>query len=158
MSASNGDGVIRIGTKGRKKFAIGDEGDPRDLPVFELEVVSVMREWFAIDETFRVDSPDDDTLRVIPPERMPEYHETARAFVTSLIFPPAPAPTSGTAAPPAPEREPPITIAEALDFLARLREQYNDLADFFRPRSRKERASPDTSEAELQFSEEGKED
>ena len=50
-----------------------------------------------------------------------------------------------------------ITTAEALDFLARLKEEYNQLAGFFQVKSPKELDSPDTSpeaSASIRFSEE----
>ena len=71
---------------------------------------------------------------------MPAYHQEAVALVERLS-------TAGET------REPVVvTPAEALDFLARLREQYDELAVFFRPKLREKRDSPDTSEAELRFS------
>ncbi len=121
MSAANG--IIRIGRKGTKKFAFGDDG-----PVFEVDVVTAFQAWVCIDEGFRNEEDD------IPNEQMPEYHASAVRFVIGL--------GGGDA----------VTTAEALDFLARLREQYNEVAVFFRPRSREERDSPDTLEAGLRFS------
>ncbi len=130
MSASNG--VIRIGRKGLKKFAFGDEG-----PVFEVDVVVAFQQWIGIDDNFRSVSGNEND-RSIPVAEVPVYHVAAQAFVESL---------GGGA----------VTVAEALDFIARLREQYDELAAFFQPKSRQERDSPDTSEVELRFSVEGTE-
>ena len=130
------NGVIRIGRKGIKKFAIGEEGDPRALPVFEVDVVVAFQEWVNIDETFRPDMPDADGNRHILAEGMPAYHQAAVGFVARL--------GGGE-----------VTTAEALDFMARLREEYDKLADFFLPKSSVAPESPDTSEAELRFSVEG---
>lgn len=126
MSASNG--VIRIGKKGMKKFAFGDEGAP-----FEVDVVVAFQAWIGIDEGFRGQSSNES----IRTEDMPAYHQSAVNFVRELGG------MDNTSA---------ITTAEALDFIARLREQYDELVVFFRPKLREERASPDTSGVELQFS------
>lgn len=122
MSADNG--VIRIGRKGLKKFAFGDDGEP-----FEVDVVIAFQHWIGIDDGFRPQEEDQDGGRPIPTAEVPAYHQAAVAFVAGLC-----------------NSKVEVTVAEALDFLARLREQYDELADFFRPRSRQERASPDTLE------------
>ncbi len=129
MSANNG--VIRVGRKGRKKFAFGEDGVP-----FEVDVVVAFQEWICIDDQFR-DMTED---RSIPTAEMPNYHQAAVQFVQRLATNPANIET------------PTITTAEALDFIARLREYYDEVATFFQPRSRDEPDSPDTSEAELRFS------
>lgn len=126
---SENNGVIRIGRKGQKKFAIGDG------PVFEVDVVSAFQAWVNIDESFRDRSSD----QSITNTDMPAYHQAAVAFVVGLMG-------VDTAN---------VSIAEALDFLARLRECYDELADFFQPRSRGKRESPDSSGTELRFSVEG---
>ena len=131
MSSSNG--VIRIGRKGIKKFAFGEDGEP-----FDVDVVVAFQEWVTIDDQFR--QRDDvemiEERQSVRLEDMPAYHNAAVEFVKRL---------SGCQV---------ITSAEALDFIARLREQYDELADFFVPRSRRGRASPVISEtASLEFSE-----
>lgn len=131
MSESNG--VIRIGRKGIKKFAFGDG------PVFEVDVVVAFQRWVVIDDSFRPVPANPEEGRPIPVAEIPTYHEAGRSFVAEL---------SGYN----PED---ITTAEALDFLARLREQYDELATFFRPKLRDEQDSPATSGAALHFSEEG---
>lgn len=133
MSANNG--VIKIGHKGKKKFAFGDDGAP-----FEVDVVVAFQQWISIDEGFREHSADGTILTT----DIPAYHQTAVDFVRQLAIDPA-----------APDRVPEITTAEALEFLAKLREQYDELTDFFRPRSRERPDSPGSSAAELRFSEEG---
>lgn len=125
MSADNG--VIRVGRKGKKKFAFGEDGDP-----FEVDVVATFQRWIEIDESFREATED----QSIPTGEMSAYHQAAVNFVSKLA---GMEPTE-------------ITIAEALDFIARLSEQYNELTAFFRPKSRDVPASPDTSGAELRFS------
>lgn len=122
---SNTNGVIRIGRKGIKKFAFGD-GEP-----FDVDVVTTFHRWIAVDEALR--EPHEGNK--IPAVELPNYNSAAQSFVQEL---------SGTE----------VTVAEALDFLARLREQYDDLADFFRAKSPRKPDSPDSSAAELQFSQE----
>jgi len=124
MSASNG--VIRIGKKGIKKFAFGEDGQP-----FDIDVVVSFQEWIRIDEGFRMDD------RTIPTDSMKDYHEAAVEFVHKV--------SNGN-------NDNKVTTAEALDFIARLREQYDELADFFRPKLRGEPDSPDSSGVELRFS------
>jgi hypothetical protein len=133
MSTSNG--VIRIGRKGLRKFAFGEDG-----PVFEVDVVVAFQRWIDIDDSFRPIQETEDGLRPIPNNEMANYHQAAVEFVKELSRNPAT------------EECPSITTAEALDFIARLREQYDELAVFFRPKLRKERESPDSSGVELQFS------
>ena len=130
MSTNNG--IIRIGRKGLKKFAFGDDGVP-----FEVDVVVAFQHWVEIDDSFRPADRDEEGNRSVPVQAMPEYHRAAVAFVKE---------TSGGCD---------VTVAEALDFIARLREQYDELAHFFRPKSREEPDLQDTSEVELRFSVEG---
>ena len=135
VSANNG--VIRVGRKGRKKFAFGDEGEP-----FEVDVVVAFQEWVSIDDQFRERSED----RSILIADMPAYHQAAVDFVTGLA-------DGGEVVDGIPLKQGlPITTAEALDFVARLREQYDEVATFFQPKSRDEPSSPATSGAELRFS------
>jgi hypothetical protein len=129
MSANNG--VIRVGRKGKKKFAFGDDGAP-----FEVDVVVAFQQWIAIDESFREQSED----RSIRTADMAAYHKAAVEFVKELSRDDRTLQTQE------------ITTAEALDFLARLREQYDELADFFRPKLRDEQDSPASSGVELRFS------
>ncbi len=131
MSASNG--VIRVGRKGKKKFAFGEDGTP-----FEVDVVVAFQEWIAVDDSFREQFEN----RTIPTGAMRDYHAAALEFVSRL------------ACNNQEVEMPEITTAEALDFLARLREQYDEIADFFHPKSRDERASQGTSAVGLRFSEE----
>jgi hypothetical protein len=123
VSASNG--VIKIARKGKKKFAFGEDGEP-----FEVDVVAAWQDWLNVDEPLR---GEDDKIA-----DWDAYHQAAVDFAYR---------TSGGTLDANGVQVPPctITIAEALDFIARLREVYDDLAVFFRPRSREERASPGTS-------------
>lgn len=136
MSADNG--IIKIGRKGLKKFAFGDG------PVFEVDVVVAFQEWIRIDDSFRPPE-DEEGNRRIPMEQMGEYHKTALEYVNELR-------NRGTRGEVSPNDANRLTTAEALDFLARLREQYDELANFFRPKSRDEPDSQDTSRVEHRFS------
>ncbi len=138
---SSGNGVIRIGKKGLRKFAFGDEGAP-----FTVDVVVAFQQWILIDDEFRTEEREGSNYRTIPLDKMLEFQKAAADFVRSLAASPLGSPVGSGGKPPD------ITTAEALDFIARLREEYDELADFFVPRSREERASPDTSAAELRFS------
>ena len=125
------DGVIRVGRKGKRKFAFGDDGPP-----FEVDVVVAFQAWICTDDQFRDQFED----RIIPTGAMPSYNALAVSFVRELATNPATGETSE------------VTTAEALDFIARLREQYDEVAAFFQPKSREEPDSPDSSAVELKFS------
>lgn len=144
MSQSNGSAIVRIGRKGLKTFAFGEEGQPGSTP-FVVDVVITFDQWLVIDNDFRPLEADTDGDRNIPRTEMPAYHTAAANFVESL--------RGGDKDAPGYE---PVNPAEALDFLARLREEYDRLAHFFRPKLQEEQESPATSAVELRFSEEPK--
>src|SRR5262245_24238892 len=133
---SENNGVVRIGRKGRKKFAFGEEGAGEIL--FEVDVVVAFQEWRNVDAAFR-DRTEDDTIARADIE---EYHRAVVAFACKCADIKQPDPNEH----PEGKDTPIITTAEALDFLARLREQYDEVADFFQPRSREKRDSPDSTE------------
>lgn len=135
MSESNGKGIIKIGRKGIKKFAFGDN----EADVFEVDIVEVWYKWIALDNSFRPEEEDANGERNIPYERMDEFHREAVNFVTTV--------SGGKALD--------ITRAEAREFISRIRDEYNDLADFFQPKSRQKQDSPGTLETEVRFSEQG---
>lgn len=132
---SQNNGVIRIGRKGVKKFAFGDDGKP-----FDVDVVVAFQAWLCIDDEFREREGCVD--RTIKTADMPEYHAAAVHYAQQL----ATDPVTGNA--------PNLTVAEALEFIALLRREYDGLLTFFQPRLPDEQDSPDTSEGGLQFSEE----
>ncbi len=142
---SNDNGVIRVGRKGIKKFAFGEHGE-----VFSVDVVVAFQEWVTIDDTFRERTDD----RSIVSEDMKDYHIAAVAFVERLsgndLNPLAKAMVAEH------EIRPPIkiTTAEALDFIARLQECYEEVAAFFRPKSREEPDLQGSTVQELRFSQE----
>ncbi len=140
MSANNG--VIRIGRKGIKKFAFGDEGAPGSEP-FEVDVVITFHEWLVVDDGFRPIEQDAEGNRPIPRVEIPAYDCAAIEFVESR--------RGGNKHHPEYVR---VSAGEARDFMARLREEYDRLANFFQAKSSDEPESPDTSEVALQFSEE----
>lgn len=130
---SAGNGVIRVGRKGRKKFAIGEDGEP-----FEVDVVVAFQRWVCIDDEFRSESEDSS----IPIQELSRYHARAVDFVRELAA--NPMSSRGDVLD--------ITTAEALEFIARLREQYEEVATFFRVKSPVEPDSPATSAPAMQFS------
>lgn len=107
--------VIRVGRKGLKKFAFGEDGEP-----FEVDVVVVFQEWIEKDEEHR---DDDGKIK-----SMHEYHQAAVDFAQQL---------SGSTD---------LTRAEALEFIARLKDAYKELADFFQPKKREKPELQSTSE------------
>lgn len=125
------NGVIRVGRKGLKKFAFGEDGIP-----FEVDVVVAFQGWLCIDDEFREREGCVD--RMIKTCDMPQFHQAAVEYVGQLSNTP---PSN-------------LTVAEALEFMALLREEYDKLVTFFRPKSQDAPDSPDTSEGGLQFSEE----
>lgn len=136
MSANNG--VIRIGRKGLKKFAFGEDGEP-----FEFDVIQAFDSWIIIDEQFRAEqTPDEDGGRAIALTQLPEFRQAQVDFVTNLVNEHGGKLTQ------------PLTITEAGEFLARLRECYDELVNFFRPKSSPAPNSPATSAAGLVFSQE----
>lgn len=146
MSQSNG--VIRIGKKGLKKFAFGEEGTPGSEP-FEVDVVVALQEWLCIDESFRPIEENESGERPVPRAEMPAYHHATVMFAERMRN------TKLDEHGKLPEGWEPITVAEALDFLARLREAYYACASFFQPKLQEKPDSPDTSEVELRYSVEG---
>lgn len=138
MSANNG--VIRIGRKGVKKFAFGDEDEP-----FEVDVVAAFQQWIIVDDQFRLEEGTDGSDRSIPIAVLPEYHRAAVEFVHHLMIDGTKSAKRMTEIEAAGIKIAEVTTAEALEFIARLREQYDELADFFQPRLREERDSPGTS-------------
>lgn len=135
---SENNGVIRVGRKGTKKFAFGEDGLP-----FAVDVVVAFQQWICIDDAVREQYENRD----IPASGMAAYNQAAVEFVRGLATPRG---GSLDAAEP-----PDLTTAEALDFIARLCEEHDKLVDFFRPRKREKERLPDTSGVDLQFSEEG---
>lgn len=125
MSESNG--VIRIGRKGLKKFAFGEDGAE-----FSVDVVKTWQEWINIDESVR------DTEGQIKAENMPLYHKAVVDFAAELSN----------------SKPESLTVAEGLEFIAKMREQYEELADFFQPKKRKEQEPSASSATGMQFTEE----
>jgi hypothetical protein len=125
---SEHNGIIRIGRKGIKKFAFGDG------PAFEVDVVAVFQEFLRIDDVFRPAEEDEGGFRRMPLDQVSHFHGRLLEFVQQL--------SNQT-----------VSTGEALDFFARVREEYDALADFFLPKRRKKDESSATSEeGSLRFS------
>jgi hypothetical protein len=136
-SNAQSNGVIRVGRKGKKKFAFGDGPDD----VFEVDVVEKFQEWISIDESFRPEVPTThdrgEKVRPVPNERMAEFHAALFDFAKRCAGDKAPAD---------------LTLAEAIEFKTKLMEVYDELSDFFVPKSREKSSSPLSAEARLSFS------
>jgi hypothetical protein len=115
MSEGNGTEIIRIGRKGVKRFALGD-GEP-----FSVDVIVVSNQWSDIDGSFRDEKGD------IPRERWTECNKAAWDFVKQL---------SGTQD---------ITLAEALEFIAKITIEAKKLQSFFDIGSPSEPSSPQST-------------
>jgi hypothetical protein len=115
MSEGNGTEIIRIGRKGVKRFALGD-GEP-----FSVDVIVVSNQWSDIDGSFR------DEKGEIPRERWTECNQAAWQFVKQL---------SGTQD---------ITLAEALEFIAKITIEAKKLQSFFDIKSPSEPSSPQST-------------
>lgn len=127
---SENNGVIRIGRKGKVRFAFGADGEP-----FEVDVVAAWYEWRAIDEEYRYPEGDPKAGEVTDHGA---YHSAMVDFATQLSGSTTDHDGTATA---------PITRTEALEFIRLLGEKFDELADFFRFRSREERGSPGSSGA-----------
>ncbi len=109
-AGENGQRVIRIGRKGRRLFAFGEEGKP-----FEVDVVALHSEWVNVDRTFRDDKGD------VPPERLLEMNRTALEFVVAV------GQQVGVDLAD-------ISLAEALEFIKEITEEVHRLRGFFVPK------------------------
>jgi hypothetical protein len=124
--------VVRVSRKGKQQFAFGDNGEP-----FEIDVTVEYWNWQNIADTFRLIEGKPEEIGTIPAVSIPALHQAALTFASNLAG-----------------KDAPQSVGEALDFLARLTECYKSIVGFFQAKSEEERASPATSEQELQFSEE----
>ena len=127
MSEGNGDGVIRITTAGMVRFAIGD-GEP-----FEIDVIAVVNQWDAIDESFR------DEKRLVPKEKWTEFYECQLNFVRELAL--GEEWRDKVKADPKSD----ITLTGAFHFMKHLRLEGDKLRTFFAVDSPKEPSSPPSS-------------
>lgn len=116
------NGVIRIGTKGRKKFAFGD-GQP-----FLVDVVDLSNKWAAIDTAYR--EPDG----TVAPSKMLALNNDLWNFVreeTGVMD---------------------ISKAEAIEFMKHVTDEATALSDFFVPKSVKDAPSSPESTTTLRYS------
>jgi hypothetical protein len=121
MARDNGTPILRIGRKGKIAFAFGEDGEP-----FTIDVVDLHNQWSAIDRPFR--DPDGKIL----PDKMEELNGLAYQFVTEV------------------SKMADLSMAEVMEFLAKLTEEFIRLADFFVPKYEKKPSSPEPTE--LRFS------
>lgn len=116
MSEQNGVPILRIGRKGMKTYAFGEDGAP-----FTIDVTQVHNDWLAIDASFR------DDKGLIPAEKRDEMNMAARQFVEEL------------------SKTPDLNLTEVLEFLKELALEASRLADFFVLKSSKEPPSAEST-------------
>jgi len=126
MTQTNGndDGILRIGRKGKVKFAFGENGTP-----FIVDVVAISNRWWEIRRNF---ADKDDK---VPPDRIEEFNRTAIAFVCEL----------------APKDSGPESNAEVEEFFKLLADERQKLQRFFVPASPEEPSSPERTELTFSF-------
>ena len=128
------NGVVRIGKKGKKKFAFGDDG-----PVFEVDVVVTWSYWQTKRAEFQEPFPDDPKMVWIPPTKTMAYQQAVVDFCHQLQANSKP-----------PSGFPAVTLAEALEFLAKIEEEYEELKVFFQPKSKTALPSQGSYEARFE--------
>ncbi len=104
MSEGNGDGIIRIGRKGKQKFCFGDS------PAFEVDIIHVANQWAQVDRSFR------DEKGVIVADTLSKFNEAALEFVKQIAA------------------QPDLTLSEALEFLKHITLEGEKLRLFFDPK------------------------
>lgn len=133
MSAGNGDGVLKIESRGIMRVQFGDG------PVFSFDVVKVYDAWCDVERDFM------DETGTVPRRNYTALNEAAVRFVAALQ-----ADGAGEKHPKA--NLPQINGTMAGDFLARLTERAVELQRFFVPNLPERPSSPKPS-GEVIFSE-----
>lgn len=145
MSTANGAPIIRIGKKGRKTFAFGEEDSPKGHP-FTIDVVAIWQQWCDVHRSFQNEEG------TIPRDKAMETNFALMQFVAALSGARLPQGIPGAPEQPSPpSAEEELTLAEALDFMARIQEEVDALEDFFVPKLREKPSSPPKS-ATVNFS------
>lgn len=116
MSEANGNGILRIGRKGKRQIQIGDG------PVVEVDIVGVSNQWIEIDRGFRNDKGDVDAAQLAP------RNTAGWNFVRQTMS------------------QPDLSLAEALEFLAVITKEGIALRSFFVVKSDDAPSSPASSE------------
>lgn len=116
---SEGNGVIRLGRKGRKKFAIGEDG-----PEFEIDVIQVNNQWIRLHNEFYGHEPP----RKMTSQESQEYENAVWRFVKEVA------------------NDQSLSLGEALEFVAVLNEEADKLKGFFVRRSSDAPNSPASSD------------
>ena len=127
------NGVLRIGRKGKKTFAFGEEGESGCEP-FEVDVVAVYNQWAGIVSDYPV--KEDGSIGW---KELEARNRATVEFVREL-----------TKTPSSPDGIEHLTLAEVLEFIKMIGEEKEKLASFFAPKSV---AGPSSQEStELRFS------
>lgn len=130
MSGQNGEKVIRIGKKGRRTFALGDDESSQIGQTFTVDVVHVYNQYLESTKAFENEEGK------IPPEAIPQVNKMGFDLLAGMagFKTPREAEDAG------------LTLAMSLEFFHLLEEEFVRLADFFAPKSKEESSSPAKSE------------
>jgi hypothetical protein len=123
---SEANGVIRIGRKGKMKFAFGDG------PAFEVDIIEIHDEWWVIDQSLR------DAENKVPVDQTCAYNMSKLTYVQNIV--------NKACGPGAPI----LTHAEAAEFIVKVQQEVLKLRDFFDPALSEQPISP--LPTELRFS------
>ncbi len=144
MSSSNGPPIIRIGSKGRRTFAFGEENAPKGKP-FTIDVVAIWQQWCDVHRSFQGEDGK------IPRDKAMETNIALMKFCADLSGARLPG-NLGPLTEGAPAGEEELTLAEALHFMTAVQEEVDALEDFFKVKSREKPSSPPSS-TRVSFSE-----
>jgi len=122
VADSNGDGIIKIGSKSKRKFQVPG------LAVFECDVIDVQNQWREIDAGFR------DSEGGLPVENIRPLQQAALMLFLAVTG----------------YDEGSVENAQALEFLKHISEIGDELHHFFVPKLSEKPSSPQATE--LRFS------
>jgi hypothetical protein len=115
-TAIGSNGVLRIGRKGRMKFAFGEAAP------FEIDVVQVYNQWVVLRAQFENEKGE------IDEPNMQACNESTMRWVSQMAS------------------VPDITLAECLEFIHLISQEKDKLALFFAPKSQGAPGSPANTE------------
>jgi hypothetical protein len=137
VSEQNGDGIIKIGKKGIRKFEFGDE---KAAVIVELDVVATFDKWCEVDRSFR------DAEGKIPKERLGEFNAAAFLWTKEIIQATGdPKASRGTV-------NAQLSVAEAICFVNALSKEVEKLKLFFDPPTDDAPSLPKRSEISVEYS------
>ena len=128
--------ILRIGRRGKVKFAFGEEGEPGSEAFF-VDIVKVLDAWIDVDWQLR------DAEGKLPADKNEEYGQNKHEFAQRIV-------TEAYAAQHAGKVPPELTRAEASEFLAYVSQEASKLRGFLPKPSETAQSSP--KHMELTFS------